>query len=54
LIARWTTLTRIETGPSPCRRCLETGADPGHGPARRTYEKADFKLVPVARYFKAL
>ena len=33
---------------------VETGADPGHGPARRTYEKADFKFVPVARYFKAL
>ncbi|MDQ1397862.1 MAG: hypothetical protein QOG64_3121 [Acidimicrobiaceae bacterium] len=33
---------------------VETGSDPGHAPARRTYEKADFKLVPVARYFKAL
>lgn len=33
---------------------VETGADPGHAPARRTYEKADFKLVPAARYFKAL
>lgn len=33
---------------------VETGDDPGHAPARRTYEKADFRLVPVARYFKAL
>ena len=27
---------------------------PGHAPARRTYEKAGLKLVPVARYFKKL
>ena len=33
---------------------VETGGDPGHAPARRTYEKAGFSLVPVARYFKAL
>ncbi len=33
---------------------VETGGDPGHGPARRTYEKAGFDLVPVARYFKKL
>ena len=33
---------------------VETGADPGHAPARRTYEKAGMKLVPVARYFKRL
>src|SRR5262249_19184489 len=31
-----------------------TGADPGHAPARRTYEKAGMKLVPMARYFKTL
>ena len=31
-----------------------TGADPGHAPARRTYEKAGMKLVPMARYFKKL
>jgi ribosomal protein S18 acetylase RimI-like enzyme len=31
-----------------------TGADPGHAPARRTYEKAGLTLVPVARYFKKL
>jgi ribosomal protein S18 acetylase RimI-like enzyme len=28
-----------------------TGADPGHAPARRTYEKAGMRLVPMARYF---
>jgi ribosomal protein S18 acetylase RimI-like enzyme len=33
---------------------VETGADPGHAPARRTYEAAGFKLLPVARYFKSL
>ena len=33
---------------------VETGGDPGHAPARRTYEKADYTLLPVARYFKAL
>jgi ribosomal protein S18 acetylase RimI-like enzyme len=33
---------------------VETGGDPGHGPARRTYEKAGFRLLPVARYFKKL
>ena len=31
-----------------------TGADPGHAPARRTYEKAGMKLVPMARYFLKL
>jgi len=31
-----------------------TGADPGHAPARRTYEKAGLTLVPMARYFKKL
>ena len=33
---------------------VETGGDPGHAPACRTYEKAGFKLFPVARYFKKL
>jgi GNAT superfamily N-acetyltransferase len=31
---------------------VETGGDPGHAPARRTYEAAGFRLFPVARYFK--
>jgi ribosomal protein S18 acetylase RimI-like enzyme len=31
-----------------------TGADPGHAPARRTYEKAGMKLVPMARFFMKL
>ena len=31
-----------------------TGGDPGHAPARRTYEKADYSVMPMARYFKAL
>ncbi|HEY0603837.1 MAG TPA: GNAT family N-acetyltransferase [Herpetosiphonaceae bacterium] len=33
---------------------VETGGDPGHAPARHTYEKAGFSLLPVARYFKKL
>lgn len=33
---------------------VETGGDPGHAPARRTYESSGFRLLPVARYFKAL
>jgi mycothiol synthase len=33
---------------------VETGGDPGHAPARRTYEKMGFGLWPVARYFKKL
>ena len=33
---------------------VETGGDPGHAAARRTYEKAGYVLSPVARYFKNL
>ncbi|WP_242057806.1 MULTISPECIES: N-acetyltransferase [Nostoc] len=33
---------------------VETGGDPGHAPARCTYEKLGFRLFPVARYFKKL
>jgi GNAT superfamily N-acetyltransferase len=33
---------------------VETGADRGHAPARRTYEKLGFGLLPIARYFKKL
>lgn len=33
---------------------VETGGDPGHAPARYTYEKVGFRLWPVARYFKKL
>jgi GNAT superfamily N-acetyltransferase len=33
---------------------VETGGDPGHAPARRTYEKAGATLLPIARYFTAL
>jgi len=33
---------------------VETGGDPGHAPARRTYERAGFTLLPIARYFKDL
>jgi GNAT superfamily N-acetyltransferase len=33
---------------------VETGADPGHAPARRTYEQCGFRLWPAARYFQKL
>ncbi|KPL91436.1 GNAT family N-acetyltransferase [Herpetosiphon geysericola] len=33
---------------------VETGGDPGHEPARQTYAKQGFQLMPVARYFQAL
>lgn len=33
---------------------VETGDDPGHAPARRTYESSGFRLLPIARYFKKL
>ncbi|MFD7653551.1 GNAT family N-acetyltransferase [Actinosynnema sp. NPDC059797] len=31
-----------------------TGGDPGHAPARRTYEKAGFTAFPQVRYYKVL
>lgn len=33
---------------------VETGADPGHAPARRVYERMGFKKLPVARFFMKL
>jgi ribosomal protein S18 acetylase RimI-like enzyme len=33
---------------------VETGGDPGHAPARATYEAAGFTLLPIARYFRLL
>lgn len=33
---------------------VETGGDPGHAPARHTYEQAGFVRLPIARYFKKL
>lgn len=33
---------------------VETGGDPGHAPARRSYEKAGYTLLPIARYFMDL
>jgi ribosomal protein S18 acetylase RimI-like enzyme len=31
---------------------VETGGDPGHAPARRTYESVGFRPFPSVRYFK--
>ena len=33
---------------------VETGGDPGHAPARATYEAAGFTLLPISRYFALL
>ena len=33
---------------------VETGGDPGHAPARRSYEKAGFTALPIARCFQVL
>lgn len=33
---------------------VATGGDPGHAPARRTYERADFTPLPLVRYYKTL
>jgi ribosomal protein S18 acetylase RimI-like enzyme len=32
----------------------ETGDDPAHAPARRSYEKAGYVGLPLVRYFKSL
>ena len=46
-------VTRMrETGASVAM--VQTGGDPGHAPARRTYEAAGFRLFPAAQYFKKL
>lgn len=31
-----------------------TGGDPGHAPARRSYEKAGYTPLPIVRYYKDL
>ncbi len=31
-----------------------TGGDPGHAPARRTYERSGFTGLPLVRYYQAL
>jgi GNAT superfamily N-acetyltransferase len=31
-----------------------TGGDPGHAPARRTYEKAGYTRFPIVHYYQAL
>lgn len=33
---------------------VATGGDPGHAPARRTYEKAGYTGLPGVRYYQAL
>ncbi len=31
-----------------------TGGDPGHAPARRSYEKAGYRPLPIVRYYQDL
>jgi ribosomal protein S18 acetylase RimI-like enzyme len=33
---------------------VETGGDPSHAPARRSYEKAGYTGLPLVRYYKTL
>jgi ribosomal protein S18 acetylase RimI-like enzyme len=33
---------------------VETGRDPSHAPARRSYQKAGYTALPLVRYFKDL
>jgi hypothetical protein len=33
---------------------VATGGDPGHAPARRSYEKAGYKALPLVRYYQDL
>ena len=33
---------------------VETGGDWGHAPARAAYEKAGFRVLPLARYFRKI
>ncbi len=53
-----TALTRFATdwlrGRGMRVAMIDTGGDAGHAPARRVYERVDYTLLPVARYFKAL
>jgi len=32
---------------------VATGGDPGHAPARRTYEKLGFRQLPLAHYARS-
>jgi len=41
-----------ESGMTMAR--VETGGDPSHAPARRSYEKAGYTALPLVRYFKDL
>jgi hypothetical protein len=31
-----------------------TGGDPGHAPARRSYEKAGYTALPLVRFYRAV
>lgn len=33
---------------------VATGGDPGHAPARRTYERLGFAPPPLVQYYKKL
>ncbi|OLT31705.1 GNAT family N-acetyltransferase [Actinomadura sp. CNU-125] len=46
-------LDRIKDAGLPLAM-VETGGDPGHAPARLTYERAGFVELPISRYFKRL
>ena len=31
-----------------------TGGDPGHAPARRSYEKSGYTALPLVRFYRAV
>ncbi len=41
-----------ESGMKPA--VVGTGGDPGHAPARRSYEKAGYRALPIVRYYQDL
>jgi GNAT superfamily N-acetyltransferase len=46
-------LDKMKTGGMKIAN-LWTGGDPGHAPARRSYEKAGYTALPLVRYYKDL
>lgn len=46
-------LTRFRTA-GMAMAVVGTGGDPGHAPARRSYERAGYTALPIVRYYKSL
>ena len=46
-------LTKMKVGGMKLA-VVGTGGEPGHAPARRSYEKAGYTALPLVRYYKDL